>query len=162
MSSPFMDRCFRMSTRVCSVVVAVGMTAALGVGIPLSAAGLLPAVLTVIDILGFASLIGGLALRLPQIGAIVHVFNGLIFALNGTLIPVGLYPGWAQTAARFLPTTLGIEATRRVVLEGQSLVAVWAQGTLPWLVAHAAGLAALGWVVFLTSDRRAMRRGIVR
>jgi ABC-2 type transport system permease protein len=145
-----------------SVVVAVGMTAALGVGIPLQAAGLLPAVLTVIDIIGFALLIGGLALRLPQIGAIVHLFNGLIFTLNGTLIPVGLYPGWMQTVARFLPTTLGIEATRKVVLEGQSLGALWAQGTLPWLVAHAAGLAALGWIVFLTSDRRAMRRGIAR
>lgn len=145
-----------------SVIVAFGMTASLGVSIPLRAAGLLPALLTIIDIIGFALLIGGLALRLPQIGAIVHLFSGLIFALNGTLIPVGLYPGWVQTVARFLPTTLGIEATRRVVLEGQSLGAVWAQGTLPWLVAHAAGLAALGWVAFLTSDRRAMRRGIVR
>ncbi len=145
-----------------SVVVAVGMTAALGVSIPLQAAGLLPVVLTIIDILGFALLIGGLALRLLQIGAIVHLFSGLIFALNGTLIPVGLYPGWVQTVARFLPTTLGIEATRQVVLEGQSLGALWAQGTLLWLVAHAAGLSALGWVVFLTSDRRAMRRGIAR
>lgn len=74
---------------------------------------------------------------------------------------MGLYPGWVQTVARFLPTTLGIEATRKVVLEGQSLGALWTQGTLPWLVAHAALLTALGWVVFLTSDRQAMRRGIV-
>ena len=145
-----------------SVIVAVGMTVSLGVSIPLQAGVLLPAVLTLIDIIGFALLIGGLALRLPQIGAIVHLFSGLIFALNGTLLPVGLYPGWVQTVARFLPTTLGIEATRKVVLEGQSLGALWAQGTLPWLVAHAAGLSALGWVVFLTSDRRAMRRGIAR
>ncbi len=145
-----------------SVVVAVGMTAALGVSIPLQAGGLLPGVLTLIDILGFALLIGGLALRLHQIGSILHVFSGLIFALNGTLIPVGLYPGWVQIVARFLPTTLGIEALRQVVLEGQSLGALWTDGTLPWLVAHAAGLSVIGWVVFLTSDRRAMRRGIAR
>src|SRR5262249_54934076 len=145
-----------------AVVVAVGMTSSLGVGIPLQVLGLLPGVLTIIDIVGFALLIGGLSLRLPQIGAILHLINGLILALNGTLIPVELYPGWVQVTARFLPTTLGIEATRKVVLEGQSLGMIWATGTLPWLVAHTIGLTVLGWLVFLLNDRWARQHGTLR
>ena len=111
---------------------------------------------------GFALLIGGLALALPQIGAIAHLFSGLIFLLNGTLIPLDWYPTWVQTLARFLPTTLGTLVTRKVVLEGQSLSSVWADGTLPWLIIHTAGLAVLGWLVFLLNDRRAMRHGTLR
>ncbi len=101
-------------------------------------------------------------MRLPQIGAILHLINGLILALNGTLIPVELYPGWVQVIARFLPTTLGIEVMRKVVLEGQSLGMVWAAGTLPWLVAHAIGLTVLGWLVFLVNDRWARQQGTLR
>jgi len=147
---------------VIAVVIGVVMTWWLGVSIPLRPAGLLPAALTVIDIAGFALLIGGLALALPQIGAIAHLFSGLILLLNGTLIPLEWYPTWVQTLARFLPTTLGTLVTRKVVLEGQSLSSVWADGTLPWLIIHTAGLAVLGWLVFLLNDRRAMRHGTLR
>jgi ABC-2 type transport system permease protein len=147
---------------VIAVVIGVVMTWWLGVSIPLRPAGLLPAALPVIDIAGFALLIGGLALALPQIGAIAHLFSGLILLLNGTLIPLGWYPIWVQTLARFLPTTLGIEVTRKLVLEGQSLSSVWADGTLPWLIIHTAGLAVLGWLVFLLNDRRVMRQGTLR
>ena len=145
-----------------AVVVGILMTWVLGVSIPQRAAGLLPAALTVIDIIGFALLLGGLALSLPQIGAIAHLFSGLVLLLNGTFIPLEWYPVWIQTLARLLPTTLGIEAMRKVVLEGQSLSSVWADGTLPWLIIHAAGLAVLGWLVFLLNDRRAMRHGTLR
>jgi ABC-type polysaccharide/polyol phosphate export permease len=145
-----------------AVVVGVGMTWMLGVSIPLRVAGVLPAALTVIDIAGFALLIGGLALVLPQIGAIAHLFSGLIILLNGTFIPLEWYPGWVQTLARFLPTTLGIEAMHKVLLEGQSLSSVWADGTLPWLLIHTLGLSALGWLVFLLNDRRVMRQGMLR
>jgi len=148
------------------VVIAVNtgvlMTWLLGVSIPLRVAGMLPAALTVIDIAGFALLLGGLALSLPQIGAIAHLFSGLIFLLNGALIPLEWYPTWVQTLARVLPTTLGIEVTRRVVLQGQSLGTVWADGTLPWLLIHTVGLFVLGWLVFLLNDRRAMRQGTLR
>jgi ABC-2 type transport system permease protein len=147
---------------IIAVAVGVGMAWALGADIPLRVAGLLPAALTVIDIAGFALLIGGLALALPQIGAIAHLFSGLIFLLNGTFIPIELYPAWVQALARFLPITLGIEAARKLVLQGQSLGTVWGDGTLPWLIIHTVLLAALGWLVFLMIDRRAMQQGTLR
>src|SRR6266581_3398627 len=145
-----------------AVVIGVGMSSLLGISIPLRLAGLLPAALTLIDIAGFALLLGGLALALPQIGAIAHLFSGLIFLLNGAFFPLEWFPTWVQTLARFFPTTLGVEAMRKVVLQGQSLSSVWADGTLPWLIIHTAGLAVLGWLVFLLNDRRAMRHGTLR
>lgn len=74
-----------------AAIISVGLALALSVTLPLRAAALLPAALTVLDVVGFALVIGGLTLRLPQIGALAHVSNGLIFALNGMLIPVDLY-----------------------------------------------------------------------
>jgi ABC-2 type transport system permease protein len=90
------------------------------------------------------------------------LFNGLIFLLNGTLIPLEWYPGWVQVLARFLPTTLGIQVMDRVVLQQQQLVDVWADGTLTWLLLYTIGLAVLGWLVFLLCDRWVIRRGISR
>jgi ABC-2 type transport system permease protein len=143
-----------------AAILTVGLALALSVTLPLRPAALLPAALTVLDVLGFALLIGGLTLRLPQIGALAHVSNGLIFALNGMLLPVDLYPGWVQGIARVFPTTLGIEALRKTMLDGQSLFTIWASDTLPWLVVHAVGLAALGGVVFLVNDRRIKQHGL--
>lgn len=145
-----------------AAIAGFGMSWALGVSFPLRVTAAAPAALTIIDIAGFALLIGGLALALPQIGALAHLLSGLIFLLNGAFIPLSWYPGWVQTLARFLPTTLGIEATRKVVLDAQSLATVWADGTLPWLLLHTALLAVLGWIIFLVNDRRAMRRGTLR
>lgn len=155
-----------LSSVVEGVLIAIGIAAgtgwALGITLPLPTAGLVPVLLTVVDIVGFALVIGGLSLRLPQIGSLVHLLNGLIFVLNGTLIPVNFYPGWVRAIAQFVPTTLGIETTRKVVLEGQSLGTLWAGGTLPWLIVHAVGSAILGWWVFLAQDRWVLRHGTAR
>jgi ABC-2 type transport system permease protein len=143
-------------------VGAVGMAWALGISYPWRPASLVPAALTLLDIVSFALLIGGLSLRVPQTGALVHLFTGLIFVMNGGLIPIELYPGWIQAIAQVFPTTLGIEAIRKVELGGQSLGAIWSDGTLPWLIVYSVGLAALGWLVFMVNDRRLKQHGISR
>src|SRR5262249_37137053 len=144
---------------VLGLVVLAEAALALGVVLTLPLAALLPAALTILDLAGFAFLLCGLALVLPRIGAILHLVNGLVFTFNGSFFPVALWPGWVQVIARVLPTTLGIEATQQVVLHGQSLGDAWASGLLPLASAHAVALVSLGIVVFLASDRRAMRRG---
>jgi ABC-2 type transport system permease protein len=145
-----------------AVVIGVLMSWVLGVSVPLRLAGALPAFLTIVDIISFALLLGGLTLTFPQIGVVVSLFNGLIFLLNGTLIPLEWYPGWVQVLARFLPTTLGIQVMDKVVLQQQQLADVWADGTLFWLLLYTVGLVVLGWLVFLLCDRRAIGRGIAR
>ncbi|QBD76268.1 ABC transporter ATP-binding protein/permease [Ktedonosporobacter rubrisoli] len=143
-----------------SLIIGVVMSWALGVSIPLRLAGVMPAALTIINILSFALLIGGLALTLPQAGIIVSLLNGLVFLLNGTMIPLEWYPAWIQTFARFLPTTLGIQVIEKTVLQQQSLAEIWADGSLLWLLLYTIGLALLGGLVFLLNDRHVMRKGI--
>lgn len=144
---------------VLAVLTVAETVLALGVGVSLSVPALLPMALTVLDIAGFALLICALALVLPQTGSILHLFSGIVYALNGSFFPLALFPGWAQVVAQVLPTTLAIEATQQVVLHGQSLGEVWASGLLPWATVHAVVLVLLGTLAFVASDRRAMRRG---
>ncbi len=79
--------------------------------------------------------------------------------LNGTYLPVALFPHWLELVARLLPTTLGIEATLRILFQKQSLVDLWADGSLPWLIAYTLALTAAGWLVFLRNQKQAMRNG---
>jgi ABC-2 type transport system permease protein len=66
---------------------------------------LVPIVLTVLDVAGFGLLLGGLALRLTSIGAVLHVLQGIVPFLNGAFVPVSLFPEWLELAARLLPST---------------------------------------------------------
>src|SRR5215472_12603380 len=53
---------------------------------------LVPLTLTVLDALGYALLMTALVLRIPSIGAVVHVFNMAIIFFGGMLIPITLLP----------------------------------------------------------------------
>jgi ABC-2 type transport system permease protein len=77
--------------------------------------------------------------------------------LNGAYLPVALFPDWLEPVARLLPTTLGIEATLKVLFEQRSLGDLWADGSLPWLLGYT--LAAIGWLVYMRNQRKAMRDG---
>ncbi len=119
---------------------------------------LVPVLLTIGDALGYALLIIGLTLRFASIGAITHVFNMVIMFFGGLLIPVSVFPLGVEIFARFLPTTLGVEVLN-TTLAGRGLGPAWSDGTLPWLIAHTAVLAGLGWIIYLHTLRRARREG---
>jgi len=142
-----------------TALLAVGAVALLGISYPLRWEALLPIALTVLDIAGFALLIGGITLVFTGIGTLLHIIHGIVMLLNGSLVPVALFPEWLGTIARLLPTTLGIEATRKLLLDGLSLDAVWSDGTLPLLLAHTAATLAFGWVVYEWATQRALRDG---
>lgn len=146
-----------------AVLVLVPVTAALIIGfrihIPVHAAAIVPAVLTAADIAGFALLIGGLTVVLPAIGAILHVINSVIFLLNGSLVPVTVYPAWLEPVADVLPTTLGATVLREVALQGHSLGDVWADHSLPLLIGHTVAMVTLGWFCYVTGIRRGLRTG---
>ena len=112
---------------------------------------LVPVALTMLDVAGFGLLLGGLAVRVPGIGAILHVMQGVVLFLNGSFVPVNLFPDWVQLLARLLPTTLGVEVTRTILLQGQSLGATWSDASLPWLLAHGALLFVIGGAVYQSS-----------
>ena len=61
-------------------------------------------------------LLAQLGERGPSIGAILHVMQGIVLFLNGSFVQVNLFPNWLAFVARLLPTTLGVEVTRSVLL----------------------------------------------
>lgn len=120
---------------------------------------LVPAALTLLDIAGFALLMGGIALTLTTIGAINHVVYSLVGLLNGSYVPVAVYPDWLQVVAKFVPSTLGIDVLRQILVDDRTLAATWSNGSLGWTLMHAVAMQLLGWTVYQWQVRRGLREG---
>lgn len=146
-----------------SLLVGVAVTAAvlvaLGIDYPLDPQALVPLGLMLAGAAGFILLIGAASFTYPGIGALVHIIQMMIISVNGTIAPVELFPRWLELIAKFAPTTLGVAATRRILVEGDSLADLWADGALGWLVLHTALLVVAGWVAYQVQVRRALRDG---
>lgn len=115
--------------------------------------------LTLASILGLALLLAAASFVLPGIGSLLHIIHMLLLTLNGTLIPPELFPRWLELIAKLLPTTLGISATRRVLVDGVSVSELVRDGSLAWLVLHTLLLVAGGWLAYQWQIRRALRDG---
>ncbi|MEU9831730.1 ABC transporter permease [Streptosporangium sp. NPDC048047] len=126
------------------------------IAVPLRWAALLPAVLLMINALAFTFLLAALALVSPMIGALQSLFTSLVLLLNGSFLPLNLYPDWLAATARLLPTTLGVEALTQTLFEDRTLAEVWAGGALPWLLAHTLALVAVAGLLFARNHRRAL------
>ncbi len=119
---------------------------------------LVPLALVIVDGLAYGLVMTALVLRVPPIGAIVHVFNMAIGFFGGMFVPITIFPHGVEIVARFLPTAVGTEVLN-TALAGRGLGAAWADGTLPWLLVHVVMLAALGWGTFLYTVHWARREG---
>ncbi|WP_188188662.1 ABC transporter permease [Nonomuraea sp. SYSU D8015] len=140
---------------VAAVAALVPMMVA-GITIPWRWAALLPAGLLWVNALAFTFLLAALALVSPVIGALQSLFTSLVLLLNGSFLPLALYPDWLAAAARVLPTTLGIEALTQTLFEGRTLSRLWTDGALPWLLAHTLALTAAAGLLFVRNHRRAL------
>jgi ABC-2 type transport system permease protein len=143
---------------VVAVSAAVPMMVA-DIQLPARWEALVPFALTLVNGLAFTLLFAGVALTNPFIGEIHHLVTGLISMLNGAYLPVAMFPDWLEPVARLLPTTLGIEATLKVLFEQRSLGELWADGSLPWLLVYTLALGAAGWWVYRRNQRQLMRDG---
>lgn len=141
-----------------AVVVTAAFWAGYGVRSQVRPDVLVPLLLLIIDALGYALLMAALTLAVASIGTVVHVFNMAIMFFAGMFVPAAVFPHGVEIFARFIPTTLGVQALS-TALAGRPLSAAWASGTLPWLIVHAALLSALGWAAYLCTLRRARREG---
>jgi ABC-2 type transport system permease protein len=141
-----------------AVMVTAAYWAGYGIRFHIRPDVLAPLVLTIIDALGYALLMVALTLAVASIGAVVHVFNMATIFFGGMFVPAAVFPHSVEIFARFIPTTLGGQASD-TTLAGRGLGAAWANGTLPWLLAHTAVLSAAGWITYLYTLRRARREG---
>lgn len=142
-----------------TALVAAGLIVVLGIRFTYRLDALAPAALTLVDVAGFGLLLGALAVRVNSIGAVLHVLQSVVMFLNGAFIPVSVFPDWLQLLARFLPTTLGVEVGRKILLQGGTLGSTWTDGSLRWLCVHSGLMFALGAVAYQRSIRRALRLG---
>ena len=142
-----------------TALVTVGLMLVLGIHFSYRLDAVAPLALTLLDVAGFGLLLGGLAIRVSSIGAVLHVLQSIVMFLNGAFVPVSLFPDWLQLVARLLPTTLGVEVSRTILLQDGSLASTWSDGTLVWLLVHSTVMVALGAAGYQLSIRRALRLG---
>lgn len=155
-----LGRIAALAVEVLIAAVILGAVFVVGFGLDYDPhpAALVPGVLTVVDGLGYGLLIAALTLRVVSIGAIAHVFNMVIMAFGGMIVPVTVFPAGLETFAQFVPTALGVQALN-ATLAGEPLTVTWADGTLPWLLVHTGVLLALGFATYVLNIRRAQREG---
>ncbi|MGH3735186.1 MAG: ABC transporter permease [Micromonosporaceae bacterium] len=142
-----------------ALLVGAVFVVALGIDIPWRAAAVVPLLLTLADIAGFALLLAGIALVVASIGAIVHVINSMIMMINGALVPITAFPPGLELAAKFVPTTLGIDVSRKALFDGAPVTALVADGSLGAAALHAAVMLAVGWAVYRWAVRVGLRDG---
>jgi ABC-2 type transport system permease protein len=130
-----------------------------GVPMPMTLPGLPVALLTALGVYGFGYIVGGVVLLFRQIESFTNLLSNLMLFLNGTLLPVALMPDWLSPIARVMPSTQGVVVLRNVVLDGQTLSAAWADGSLMWLTIHSLGFLAFGYAAFALCERTAKRNG---
>jgi ABC-2 type transport system permease protein len=152
-----------ITASVMGVVVAVVATLVpmlvTGTTIPLKWAALVPYSMVLINVLAFTFMLAAFALSSPMIGVLQSLLTSMVILLNGAVMPLSLFPTWLAVVARLLPTTMGVEATAKVLFKHESLGDIWSDGTLPWLIAYTVALALLGWYVFVRNHRKALRDG---
>lgn len=141
------------------VIVSVALLLLFQIQIPFVFAGIVPLLLTLIGVLGFGLLIGGVTLVFKQVGPLANTFTNILLFVNGAFLPVEYMPDALATAARFLPSTQGIIVMRKIMLDGQSLAEVWADGSLVLLVAHSLVFFIGGWIIFNWCQNIAKRAG---
>ncbi|MFC5754763.1 ABC transporter permease [Actinomadura rugatobispora] len=158
---PMLGRLITASLFGLAVAAAASLVPALAAGIPvpLRWPAAVPYALLVLNVLAFTFLLAALALTTPMIGVLQSLAASLVLLLNGSFLPLALYPDWLALVARFLPTTLAIEATTGVLFQGRSLGDLWGDGTLPWSLAYTLALAVLSAALFVRNHRRAVREG---
>lgn len=144
---------------VIALVVTVIVLVTVGVGYRADGLVVLPATLMLAGIAGFALIIAAASFTYPGIGALVHVIQMALMMLNGSIVPVEVFPRWLELIAKLAPATLGVSAIRRILVDGESLTDLAADGALGWLVVHSAVLATAGWAVYQWQVRRALRDG---
>ena len=141
------------------LLVALPLMAWLNFGIPMRWAGLPVFLLTLAGLYGFGFFIGGATLVFKQVDALSNLVQNLLLFFNGSFVAVSQMPGWMERLSLLLPSTQGIIVLRNVLLEGQSLGAAWADGSLVALLMNSAIYFFGGLLVFRVCEYWAQRNG---
>ncbi len=144
---------------VLALLLFLGVELVVPVTIPLQWGAFLPLGMLVLSSVGYSLILGGLTLLFKRLEILKELFQLVVLIFGGVFISLDRLPGWMAAIARFLPLTPGIEALRKTLLDGVSLVSLATDGTLVWLVGTAAAYLVLGIAIFRWCERITKRRG---
>lgn len=152
--------CATMVTALLEVLlVGIAVIVLMNIPLPLRLQGIPVFLLTMVGLLGFGFVMGGIALIYKQVNSIANLVQTTLIFLTGALVPVSFFPEWLELLSKLLPSTQGIIVLRNVVLENQSLLAAWNDGSLILLVINSAVYFVGGWLFFLWCENRAKKQG---
>ncbi|MPY80784.1 MAG: ABC transporter permease [Actinophytocola sp.] len=141
-----------------TAVLGIAFIAIFGLHYEPHPSAIVPALLIVLDAMGYGLVVIAMTVRVASIGAITHVFNMVILFFGGTIVPIAIFPDAVEAAVRLVPTAVGVQALN-TTLAGEPLAAAWADGTLPLLLAHTAVFITVGLAAYSRNLRRAKREG---
>lgn len=148
-----------VSTTIQMVLVISVAMLIFGVAIPITLDSIVVLGITMIGLLGFAYVIGGLTLIFKQVGPLANIIQNLLLIINGTFLPVQMMPDWMANLVVLFPSTLGIILMRRVSMDGATLGMLIADGSLIWLFVHSVVFLIIGTVVYTVCERQARKLG---
>ena len=115
--------------------------------------------ITLVGVFGFGFMLAGATLVFKQIESLANLFQNVLMFFNGMLLPLDAMPGWLASIARTMPTTQGVYVLQRLLLDGESLMSMWQDASLIWLIVHSMVYFTIGWLVFSSCERIAKTRG---
>lgn len=78
-------------------------------------------------VIGFGMIFASLVLWLKDSNIAVQLVRGLVMILCGISFPISVMPEWMQALSKVFPFTYGIEAARRVMVEGEGISSAFSQ-----------------------------------
>lgn len=148
-----------ISTTLMVVLTGLGLVLLLHIQLPLRWDGLPVLLLTMVGLFGFTLMLSGAALVFKQVELLADFTQNALLFLTGALLPVSRFPVWLADVAKTLPITQGIVVLRSVLLNGLSLSAVWANGSLILLLVHSTVYLCAGWLIFKWCEHIARKQG---
>lgn len=108
-------------------------------------------------IYGIGLMFASLVLRFKEANALVFLVRGVFMIFCGLTFPVEALPGWMRSVAACLPLTYAIRDIRAAILTNATLAELLPD--LEILAAFALAMPALGYIMFLATERRSRRTG---
>ncbi len=162
-SAKLMSRFFAAAV-FCSLELTLVVAALLifcPVHIPLNIAAIVPFILTLLGIAGFALILAGIGLIFKKSQPFAYLLNNILLFFNGSILPLEKMPKAIQVLSKTLPTTQGIAVMRSMIFDKLSLMGSILDASLIILLLNSLLYMAIGLAVFIYCERWAQKNGIL-
>lgn len=131
------------------------------VSIPFNIGILIPFLITLMGIAGFALIIGGTGLIFKKSHPFAYLMSNLLLFFNGSILPLENMPYFVQIVSKTLPTTQGIIVLRNMLFNNQTLLQICSNGSLLLLIANSLAYLILGLYIFNRCENKAQANGVL-